>query len=119
MAEPRVRVTRVLPRSARVSEPPLATRPREAVTVLERSDEWPAFVLVRTARGEVGWVPERSLGSERPRTHVRRAYDTTSLEPTMGEVLTVLATDRESGWLWCRDADGRVGWYPIDYVDAF
>jgi hypothetical protein len=114
-----VRVTRALPGSVRVSDPPLRIRPRGTVTVLERSDEWPAFVLVRTPGGEVGWVPERYLGPERPQTRVRRAYDTTSLEPTVGETLTVLSSDTESGWLWCRDADGRVGWYPIDFVDQF
>ena len=113
-----VRVTRGLPRSTRASEPPLRLRPRGPVTVLERSEEWPAFVLVRTPIGECGWVPERYLGTERPRTRARRAYDTTTLEPAIGEALVVLESDEPSGWLWCRDADGRIGWFPVDYVDA-
>ncbi len=118
-AERAVRVTRSLPRSVRVSDPPLQLRSRDPVTVLERSVDWPAFVLVRTPRGACGWVPERYLGPERPRTRARRAYDTTSLEGEVGETLTVVAADEESGWLWCRDADGRVGWYPADHTDAF
>jgi len=112
-----VRVTRTLARSNRSSDPPLRTRRGEPVTVGERSDEWPAFVLVVTRTGACGWVPERTLGPERPRTRVRREYDTTTLEPALGEILTVLETDRESGWVRCVDADRRVGWYPQEYVD--
>jgi SH3-like domain-containing protein len=112
-----VRVTRSLPRSVRATEPPLVLRSGEPVTVRERSDEWPAFLLVRTSRGGVGWVPERHLGPERPRTRVRRGYDTSSLDPAVGETLTVLATDRASGWAWCRDADGRLGWFPVEFTD--
>ena len=112
-----VRVTRALPSSVRITHPPLRVGPRQAVTVLERSDEWPAFVLVKTPSGECGWVPERYLGSERPRTRAGRDYDTTSLDPAVGETLTVLESDEESGWLWCRASDRQVGWYPKDYVD--
>jgi uncharacterized protein YgiM (DUF1202 family) len=119
MPERIVRVTKALPASTRASVPPYQARPHDRVTVLERSAEWPAFVLVRTSKGECGWVPERYLGGERPRTHLRRAYDTTSLEPAVGETLTVLEADVESGWVWCRDADHRTGWYPLDYVDEF
>ncbi|MGP8071983.1 MAG: SH3 domain-containing protein [Thermoplasmata archaeon] len=111
-------MTRSLSRSTRASDPPLKVRRGEPVTVGERSDEWPAFVLVTTPTGGCGWVPERRLGRERPRTRVRREYDTTSLEPAVGETLFVLAADPESGWLWCYDVDRRVGWYPEDYVDA-
>lgn len=112
-----VRVTRSLPRSVRVSDPPLQLRARQTVSVVERSDEWPAFVLVKTPAGGCGWVPERFLGPDRPWTRARRTYDTTSLEPAVGETLTVLEYDPESGWLRCRDADHRVGWFPQDHVD--
>lgn len=83
----------------------------------ERSSDWPAFVFVRRSDGAGGWLPERNLGSERPRTRVRRPYDTTTLEPAVGETLTVLEPDDRSGWLWCRDPDGREGWFPRDFVD--
>ena len=117
VALPEVRVLQSLPRSVRMTEPPLQLRPGQVVTVGERSDEWPAFVLVRTSRGECAWVPERCLGSERPRTRARRAYDTRVVDPRIGETLGVLVRDERSGWLWCRDADGAEGWYPISHVE--
>jgi uncharacterized protein YgiM (DUF1202 family) len=40
------------------------------------------------------------------------AYDTTELPTRVGETLDVVARDDESGWLWCRSADGREGWVP-------
>jgi|SRR5271170_5891 len=112
-----VRVTRALPPSTRASDPPLRVRRGDPVTVGERSDEWPAFVLVTTPTGGCGWVPERHLGRDRPRTRVARDFDTRSLDPAVGETLTVLERDAKSGWLWCRDADRSLGWYPLDYVD--
>ncbi|EQD53323.1 SH3 domain-containing protein, partial [mine drainage metagenome] len=113
----RVRVTRVLPPSTRLTDPPLVARPGAWVTVLERSDEWPRFLLVRTARGEVAWVPERILGAERPSTRVRRAFDSASLAPELGAELEVLDDDPETGWFRGRASDGSVGWYAAAYVD--
>jgi uncharacterized protein YgiM (DUF1202 family) len=36
----------------------------------------------------------------------------TELPTLAGELLTVLATDPQSGWSWVRNAAGREGWVP-------
>lgn len=64
------------------------------------------------ARREAGWLPERTLGSGRSRTQVRRAYDPIGLEPAVGETLTFLGLDARSGGLESRDAHRRVGGFP-------
>jgi uncharacterized protein YgiM (DUF1202 family) len=45
---------------------------------------------------------------------VIKGYDTETLNPSEGEILTILEEDRESGWVWCRDEKGRKGWFAID-----
>jgi len=34
------------------------------------------------------------------------------------QFLEVVDRDDESGWLWCRSADGREGWVPSRSVEA-
>ena len=80
------------------------------------STAWPAFVRVTNDQGRTGWVPRRLLrGSGEGRTVVR-PYDTTTLDPALGEELRVVETDLESGWLWCRDSQGRTGWFPVSHL---
>jgi uncharacterized protein YgiM (DUF1202 family) len=80
------------------------------------SDERPAFVLVTGGKGQKGWVPERYLRRRGKKSIATRGYDTTTLDPPKGEVLTVIEEDLESGWVWCRDQSGSVGWFPIDHL---
>jgi quercetin dioxygenase-like cupin family protein len=95
-----------------VSErPPLTVSPGIVVTVGRRDDEWPAFVFVESADG-AGWIPSRYLSADSGRATATHAYETTELATTVGEVLEILVPDDESGWHWCRAADGRVGWVP-------
>lgn len=96
-----------------VSErPPLVVVPGDAVTAGRRDEDWPAFVFVEAAGG-AGWVPSRYLSGETGRVTVTTAYETTELATSAGETLDVLVRDDESGWHWCRAADGRVGWVPV------
>jgi uncharacterized protein YgiM (DUF1202 family) len=82
----------------------------------EKSERWPAFVLVVNERGGRGWVPERYLKRQGKKARAIRSYDTATLDPAKGDVLSVLEEDRESGWLWCRDSGGKKGWFAIDCV---
>ena len=101
-----------------LTQPPLVMRPGEALEVVETepSERWPAFVLVANLTGGRGWVPERYLKREGAQAVAIRRYDTTTLNPSQGDVLTVLEEDRESGWVWCRDAERREGWFAMDSV---
>jgi len=82
----------------------------------EKSERWPAFVLVANENGGRGWVPERYLKRQGKKAVAIRRYDTATLDPLKGDVLTVLEEDRENGWLWCRDSCGKEGWFAIDCV---
>ena len=73
-------------------------RKGDALTVEDDvSEEWPAFVLVTNKKGERGWVPERYLRHQGKSAIATTGYDTTTLDPSEGEVLTVIEEDTESG----------------------
>lgn len=91
----------------------LRLRAGTTVTVGARDDEWPAWVSCTAEDGTVGWVPERYLAHEAPdleRASVLHDYDATELEAAPGDLLDVLG--EEEGWLWCRAANGQLGWVP-------
>jgi len=119
MAGNQVRVASAFPRDFfdGLAQPPLVMEEGEALTVGdETSAEWPAFVLVTNKKGERGWVPGRYLRRRGKRAVAIRGYDTTTLDPPKGEVLTVIEEDAESGWAWCRDKKGNTGWFAIDHL---
>jgi hypothetical protein len=113
-----VRVTKRLPPSKNVVYPPLKVRPNQVVEVGERSDEWPAFVLVTTTDAKVGWIPSRLLRIYGRAGEVLADYDTTTLDPVVGEELSVISEDVEGGWLWCEDSQSRLGWFPRSHVEV-
>ncbi|MGP8076436.1 MAG: SH3 domain-containing protein [Thermoplasmata archaeon] len=99
-----------------LSVPPLVVNPGDALTVTEEqgSGTWPAFVLVVNGSNQCGWVPGRCLKRRGREAVALKRYDTTTLNPSRNEVLTVIEADVESGWLWCRDKTGRKGWFAIN-----
>jgi hypothetical protein len=113
-----VRVTKRLPPSKKIVYPPLQVRPGDVVEVGEQSDEWPAFVLVTARDATVGWIPSRILRIRGTTAQVLADYDTTSLDPLIGDELEVISEDREGGWLWCRDSHSRLGWFPQNHVEV-
>jgi hypothetical protein len=96
---------------------PLRLSVGQHVQVGERDTEWPEFVFVTAQHGS-GWVPARHLSAQSGSAVVRAAYDTTELPTETGEVLEVVAEDRESGWLWCQSSSGREGWVPVKTLDV-
>lgn len=99
-------------------EATLIIRPGDRLQVSpEESATWPAFALVINDRGERGWVPKRCLQRDGTHAVATRRYDTTTLDPVPGEILRVLEVDREGGWVWCQDANGRMGWFPLRSVE--
>lgn len=91
--------------------PPLVVRAGDVVQVGERDTEWPAFTFVTASHG-TGWVPARHIDIDGSIGVVRVGYDTTELPAASGDSVEVLEDDPESGWSWCRNADGREGWIP-------
>lgn len=100
-----------------LTRPPLVMRPGEALSVQpDLSGAWPAFVLVVNEKGERGWVPRRCLHLRGKKAVATRRYDTTTLNPSVGDLLTVVEEDIEGGWFWCRDGSGNLGWFAIDHL---
>ena len=106
---------------------PIKVAASDELEVIERSVEWPAFVLVRTAGGGQGWVPERFLekspGREASKRSVREGgrYDTTELKVAAGTELRVVEPDLGSGWIWCVecvDPAGKAGWVPVRCLEV-
>jgi hypothetical protein len=110
----RVRVVR---RHVPPDRPPIVVAPGDELSVGERDDQWPAFVLVTTAAGLQGWVPQRDLtrmgGRNEQKYTPRIRYDTAELTVDPRDELTVVETDLGSGWLRCRDPIGSEGWVPV------
>jgi hypothetical protein len=100
---------------------PLVVVPGDELTVGERDDQWPAFVLVTTSAGLQGWVPQRHLtrtGERHQGKYTARCrYDTTELPVDEGTELTVMEADLGSGWLWCSDGSDHRGWVPARCVE--
>jgi HAD superfamily hydrolase (TIGR01509 family) len=114
----RVRVVR---RHVPPDRPPIVVTPGDELTVGERDDQWPAFVLVTTSAGLQGWVPQRDLtrmGRRNEQKYTARIrYDTAELTVDPGAELTVVETDLGSGWLRCTDPTGCEGWVPVLCLD--
>jgi HAD superfamily hydrolase (TIGR01509 family) len=108
---------RVVRRHVSSDRPPIVVTPGDELTVGERDDQWPAFVLVTTSAGLQGWVPQRDLtrmgGRSEQKYTPRFRYDTAELTVDPGTELTVLEADLGSGWLRCSDPIGREGWVPV------
>lgn len=111
-----VRVVRARTAHQISDRPPIRVSVGEHVSVGERDGEWPEFVFVTRANGS-GWVPARHLSSNSGEAVVRTAYDTTELPTRAGDLLQIIVEDLQSGWLWCRSADGREGWVPVNTVE--
>lgn len=103
-----------------LSEPPLIIEPGDVLTIMDAlSKEWPEFVLVLNGKGERGWVPARYLKHQEKGALAIKRYDTTTLNPLEGEMLEIVEEDLTSGWLWCRDRNGRLGWFAMDHLSDF
>jgi hypothetical protein len=101
-----------------VTAPPLQVRRGQEVDVGQGSDEWPAFVFVTADGEQKGWVPARILRIEGTKGRVLLGYDTTSLDPEIGDELEAIEEDVEGGWLWCRDSRSRTGWFPKNHLET-
>ncbi|SDS37950.1 SH3 domain-containing protein [Microlunatus soli] len=96
---------------------PIQLEVGDHVQVGERDSEWPEFVFVSATHG-TGWVPARHLSAGSGSAVVTTPYDTAELPTHAGDVLEVLAEDAQSGWVWCRTANGREGWVPCKTLET-
>jgi len=77
-------------------------------------NKWPEWLWCTAKDGTKGWVPENYLRVEGNTYVLLRDYNATELTVSEGEKL--LVQFEESGWLWCRTAQGLVGWVPKENI---
>ncbi len=92
---------------------PLRVRKGEAITPVEREDDFPGWVWC-TAGGRESWTPVSCLQQQGDGFIAAYDYDATELTVTKGERLTVIG--EESGWLLATDDKGLTGWVPVEIV---
>ncbi len=109
------------PRTSHVIRPHKATYPEplvikagESVTVGRSDTEYPGWIWCTHSSGRSAWVPERFLQRNGDFAVLLRDYDSTELTVDIGDQLALLG--EESGWFWCRDGRGRLGWVPVTNV---
>lgn len=93
---------------------PLVARAGEAVQIGRSDDEFPGWVWCTGKAGIEAWVPENYLRIDGSSGEFIRDYNSFEMTVETGVELEVL--DEASGWLWCRKADGSMGWIPSDKV---
>jgi uncharacterized protein YgiM (DUF1202 family) len=94
---------------------PIVLSVGDELTIEDRSSEWSGWIWCTTPNGKSGWVPEKYVQRNGNSGAALRDYSATELSVTKGDSLTIIS--EESGWLWCRHRDGRLGWVPIKHVE--
>jgi hypothetical protein len=94
---------------------PLNLKTGETVSLGERDDEYPGWIMATDSNGKAGWVPETYLEIDGDVGTLVRDYDATELTVNKGDVLRII--DEESEWVQCVTGDGKIGWIPLEKVD--
>ena len=87
----------------------------DEVTIEDRESKWSGWIWCASRHGRSGWVPEKYVRRTGNSGAMLRDYAATELSVIKGDPLTII--DVESGWLWCRHEDGRLGWVPTEHVE--
>ena len=95
---------------------PLKIRVGERVTISDRKSEWVGWVWCTTKSGIKGWVPDKYLEKKGNTGEVKYDYDATELTVKVGEELEIL--EEESGWVWCCNNEGMLGWVPMEHINT-
>ena len=85
------------------------------VAVTDKKTHYEGWLWCTDPAGKSGWVPQSYLARRGGSAVLLRDYDATELTVQFGEEL--LVSEEESGWYWCRAADGRRGWVPAEHVE--
>lgn len=89
---------------------PLSVKAGDALTLGERSAEWPGWIWGTNAQNQSGWVPEVYLDIKGSTGFMLRDYAARELTVNIGDEL--LITEAVAEWLWAEAPDGETGWVP-------
>jgi hypothetical protein len=87
----------------------------EMLRVEKRKTVWDGWIWCLKEKGMGAWVPESYMERCGDMCTALRDYDSTELTVNIGDILE--AYEEASGWLWCRDREGRQGWVPALCVE--
>jgi len=102
---------------------PIAVEAGETFVVSDRTSDWennPEWIWVwcTDLREKSGWVPKNliQMDADGQTGSTHAAYSAKELTVTAGQELTIV--QKESGWFWCYDQQGKHGWVPVNHVTA-
>jgi uncharacterized protein YgiM (DUF1202 family) len=98
----------------KVYSSPIHIEPGERISFEERESEWDGWLWCKKSEGDSGWVPLSDLELTNGSATALRSYSAMELSVKTGD--SVQIERRESGWVWCRDKDGRSGWVPEENI---
>ena len=66
-------------------------------------------------RQQEGWIPINILEINDDEAITLKDYDATEMTIGIGETVHIL--EENSGWYWCENATGELGWIPVTCFD--
>jgi len=94
---------------------PLKVHAGDALRAGDTDEDNDAWAWCTGPSGKSGWMPRVYFEGDGENGTALRDYDAVELSVDAGEELTVYR--KESGWVWARDAAGRLGWVPLECVE--
>jgi hypothetical protein len=96
---------------------PITIRTGEEIQVGPEDTDYPGWVWCTDSRGRSGWVPKSILEFSYDGTEARsfEPYDAVELSVSVGEQVNQI--QEESGWVWCENGEGKLGWVPKECFD--
>lgn len=94
---------------------PLLLKTGDRVTVLkseEPSSEWFGWHFCRDASGKEGWISQDFVKVVGGTGLIIRDYNARELNANAGDAFKII--EESHGWYWCSNADGVLGWVPVN-----
>ncbi len=97
---------------------PIKFEQGEALQLGRQDTEFEGWIRVTTKDGNEGWAPVQYIEFEAGAAQgiAKCSYNANELNTRMSESLTVLK--EVNGWYLVSNAQGEVGWVPVDSVNS-
>jgi len=91
---------------------PISISAGEQVELTGRQEDWDGHIWLwaKSADGLEGWIPDSLFDIGKTLHLAKDDYTAVELSCQTGQVLSGIKETH--GWVYCRSADGRLGWVP-------
>jgi SH3-like domain-containing protein len=91
---------------------PISISAGEQVELTGRQEDWDGHIWLwaKSADGLEGWIPDSLFDIGKTLHLAKDDYTAVELSCQTGQVLSGIKDTH--GWVYCRSADGRLGWVP-------